>query len=249
MALRPWTISRDSLYSLTLSKAKVILQLTVSLPVCLGVRHPSDHDYIYIIVRQLQVCWCWATSLMRGGLCSLQLLLSLACAIDGHTLLLQLRLPQPGGPGSPLHFPKKQGRTVIPPGTEFWSFTLPKSKLYYNRQSVGQPSWYQAPIWDPRPIFPLLSSIFYLQFWVWAFLRIESNGTHENSYCLYFWDSPNQKGQVPVFISAIAHLLVLLSLPSTRYVCQYFSQHTFLIHPHLYSSLRMRKALLKNEKL
>jgi hypothetical protein len=34
-----------------------------------------------------------------------------------------------------------------------------------------------------------------------AFLRAESHGTHEHIYCAYFWDSPNLKGRVHVFIS------------------------------------------------
>jgi hypothetical protein len=76
------------------------------------------------------------------------------------------------------------------------------------------PSWCQAPIWDPRPIFPILSLIIFRQFQVcWfrassltrsrvcifqillgiassAFLR-ESHWTQIIFYCLYFWDSPN----------------------------------------------------------
>jgi hypothetical protein len=74
-------------------------------------------------------------------------------------------------------YPQEQDGPVIPPGTGFpicrllqltglqWRYSNPpphsprpsKSKLYYDRQSAS-PSWCQAPIWDPRPIFPLLSS-------------------------------------------------------------------------------------------
>jgi hypothetical protein len=45
-----------------------------------------------------------------------------------------------------------------------------KSKLHYDRQSAS-PSWCQAPIWDLRPIFPLLSLIMFRQlrgFWCGA---------------------------------------------------------------------------------
>jgi hypothetical protein len=34
-----------------------------------------------------------------------------------HTLLSHLRLPQPGGPGSRIYIPQKQGDPVIPPST------------------------------------------------------------------------------------------------------------------------------------
>jgi hypothetical protein len=41
------------------SKVVVMLQLMVSWPVSLGVRHPPGaHDQIFVTVRQLQVCWC-----------------------------------------------------------------------------------------------------------------------------------------------------------------------------------------------
>jgi hypothetical protein len=36
-----------------------------------------------------------------------------------HTLLSHLRLRQPGGPGSRIYIPQKQGGLVIPPGTGF----------------------------------------------------------------------------------------------------------------------------------
>jgi hypothetical protein len=38
-------------------------------------------DWIFISVRQLQVCWCGAPSLLRGWICSLQLLLAFASAV------------------------------------------------------------------------------------------------------------------------------------------------------------------------
>jgi hypothetical protein len=88
--------------------------------------------------------------------------------------------------------------------------------------------WCQAPIWHPRPIFPLLSFIIFRQFddvgrplwrevgsvvfsFCWASPALpssdDSHGTHE--HILLSWDSPNLEGQVPVFISPrnkVAHL-------------------------------------------
>jgi hypothetical protein len=81
-------------------KIKVILWLMVSWPVCLGVRHASGaHDQIFITVRQWWVCWCGVDSLVRGQVCSLQLLLGLASTIilgsesrrtHDHNLLSQI---------------------------------------------------------------------------------------------------------------------------------------------------------------
>jgi hypothetical protein len=78
-------------------------------------------------------------------------------------------------------------------------------------------------IWDPRPIFPILDFFDSFRFIdvgrpLWRevgsvlfsfceaspaqhFSDLSPTGLMSIVYCLYFWNSPNQEGQVPVFIS------------------------------------------------
>jgi hypothetical protein len=76
-----WRISHESLTNLglisTLSESLLsyyylngsMLRPTFSRPVYLGIKHPSGaYDQIFITVRQLRVCWCWALSDERMGL-------------------------------------------------------------------------------------------------------------------------------------------------------------------------------------
>jgi hypothetical protein len=57
------------------------------------------------------------SSLTRGCVCRLQLLLVLARAVIlGYFTVSDSRLPQPGGPSPCIYIPQEQGGPVIPPG-------------------------------------------------------------------------------------------------------------------------------------
>jgi hypothetical protein len=58
-----------------------------------------------------------------------------------HTLLSQLRLPQPGGPGSCIYIPQEQGGPVIPSGTGFPLRRLLRLAGLRWRYSNPPPTW------------------------------------------------------------------------------------------------------------
>jgi hypothetical protein len=109
-------------------------------------------------------------------------------------------------------------------------------------KTVGQSvnlSWCQAPIWNSRTICLLLSLIICRRILIWCrapsltrsrvcsfqfllgiasttILRSESHGLMTIFYCLYFWDSPNLEGQVPVIISPRNRVGIGLGITSQR---------------------------------
>jgi hypothetical protein len=122
-------------------KAKVtrILRPTVSRPVRLGVRQPTGtrDQFVFLLaisLRQLQVSYFVASSLTRGRVCSLLLLLVFDRAVPlgseslgtrNHILLSQfLRLLLSGGPGSLIYIPQVQSDPDIPPGNVFPFYRL-----------------------------------------------------------------------------------------------------------------------------
>jgi hypothetical protein len=59
-----------------------MLPPTIIRPVCVGVKHIcGTQDQIFIIVRELRVCWCGAPSITIGRVCRLQLQLGLASGV------------------------------------------------------------------------------------------------------------------------------------------------------------------------
>jgi hypothetical protein len=106
------------------TEVEVILRPTVSRPVCLGVRHPRTRDQFFFLLeiffRQLRVCYFAAHTLKRGRVCNLLLLLDLASAVPWDSrpyfIILFLRFPQPGGPGTRIYIPQEQGGPRYTPG-------------------------------------------------------------------------------------------------------------------------------------
>jgi hypothetical protein len=88
------------------------------------------------------------SSLTRGWVYSLQLLMALASAVilrsdsrgtSDHILLSHSRLSQPGGPGPCIYILQEQGGQVIPPGTGFSLHRLLRLAELWWRYSTPPP--------------------------------------------------------------------------------------------------------------
>jgi hypothetical protein len=115
---------------------------------------------------------------------------------------------------------------LLPQGsTDSQSQNQSKSYITTDGQSASL-TWCQAPIWDSwpillllsliildsyglvyvgRPLWPEVGSTVFSFSWttpVQPFSDLSLTGLMSIFYCLYFWDSPNLEGHVPVFISS-----------------------------------------------
>jgi hypothetical protein len=90
------------------SQVKVMVWPTVSRPVCLSVRHLCGFPgQILVTVRELRICWHRVPTVRAGPVCTLQLLLVLACAVileseshgtHAHIYGIRFEPPRHGGP-------------------------------------------------------------------------------------------------------------------------------------------------------
>jgi hypothetical protein len=226
---------------LTLStpvKIQVILRLTFSRPVCLGIGHPSGtHDQIFIIVEHSRSSYYRAPSLTKGWVYNLLSQFAVYLGFKSrrthyHILQSHLRLPPtrrvrptylyPPGTGWPSYTPRHwvllQGSTRGL-NTTHYGTSQSQSYIMTDGQSASL-SCCRASIWDPPPIFLFLLIIIFRQLrrplwrevWLvvfsfcWAlpaqpFWDLSLTGLMSILYFLYFWDSLNLDGQVPVFVS------------------------------------------------
>jgi hypothetical protein len=144
-------------------EVEVMTQPTVSRQACLSFGHPSGtRDQIFISVRFTGFL-CWAPFLTIGWAFCLQLLLGLASAVilgpesrwsHDHILLSQM-------------WDSANQEYLVPafinlPRTGWPSYTPGQRRNQTYLMTDGQLAslaWYQATIWDPRPIFFLIHGI------------------------------------------------------------------------------------------
>jgi hypothetical protein len=126
-----------------------MVRMTVSQPVCLGVKHPyGAYDQIFITVRHLRFCSCGAFCLTRERFCRLQLLLVLASVVilgsefhgtRDHILLSHIQgSPNLGGQVPVFIYPRTRVAQLYPQALGSVSTasvkSKSKSKLCYDRR-------------------------------------------------------------------------------------------------------------------
>jgi hypothetical protein len=207
-------------------KVKSIIRSMVNWPLCLSVRHPAGTPDQFFSLLKLFLDSYEFDNVVRPlwwevGVCSFQLKLGIASAdslgsesrmTNDNILLPQfLRLPQPVEPGSCIYFPQEEGSPVIPPGVKLSQIKV-KVKVTL-RPTASRPVRHgvRHPFGTRDQFFPFYLWLYFRQFGfvvvgrpLWrevGSVDLSPTGFMSIFYCIYFWDSPNLEGQIPVFIS------------------------------------------------
>jgi hypothetical protein len=174
-------------------KVKFIIRPIVRRPGRPGARHPSGiHDQFFFLLeiffRQLQVCYFVAPSLTSGPCQCSPARVWVPWGSRPCFIVPILETPPTWRARSPYLYPPETGWPRYTPGhwvpfpsplttrratvVVFYPAStretgFPKSSYIMTDNQSATLSWCQAPIWNPQPIFPILTLIiFFRQFWV-----------------------------------------------------------------------------------